>query len=269
MLPSSLPGVALRVGEVAVNGGAVVPRIALLDGEAVGEEGVAARGIDQEARLPGAFAAVIVHAVHFDAAAGEKLHRPGPACLLHVHALAPRIAHEDVVELAALHLVGMGHGLVPGFGEVEHLGLVVMRRDELRRPLLHADGTDLVGDAETLEQRQIGRQQRFADVKARVLRLLQQHHPVALLGQQRCHGGARGTAADHQHVAICCSIRLPGVIHLPFLVRVLEAVANRAPSVAGDSSGGGRSDDPDGAVPESGRAREKVGRIIAPRSPSP
>ena len=58
---------------------------------------------------------------------------------------------------------------------------------------------------ELFEQRQIGRQQRLADVKARMVFLFKDRHLVTLLRQQRPDGGARRAAADHQDVALACN----------------------------------------------------------------
>jgi hypothetical protein len=77
----------------------------------------------------------------------------------------------------------------------------VLRRDELDPPLGHADALDLLAHAQAVEQRPVGRQQRFADVKARVVLLLEQHHAPPLSGQQGGHGAAGRPAADDQHVA--------------------------------------------------------------------
>jgi len=67
--------------------------------------------------------------------------------------------------------------------------------------LWHADRVDFVGNAEPLEQRHVHREQRFADVKARVASLFQHHHVAPAGREQRGDRRARGAAADHQHVA--------------------------------------------------------------------
>ena len=59
-----------------------------------------------------------------------------------------------------------------------------------------------VVDAEALEQRHVERQQRFADVEARMAFLLHHDHVAAALGQQGRDGGAGGAAADDEHVAM-------------------------------------------------------------------
>ena len=52
--------------------------------------------------------------------------------------------------------------------------LSVFVRDNLRTGLVHTDALDLFGNAEPLKQRQIERQQRFADVKPRKAILFEQ-----------------------------------------------------------------------------------------------
>jgi hypothetical protein len=64
--------------------------------------------------------------------------------------------------------------------ELDIAAVVVVGRDELDAELGHADLLDLVAHAELLEQLDIRGQQRFADVEARVVRLLEQHHLAAL-----------------------------------------------------------------------------------------
>ena len=57
-----------------------------------------------------------------------------------------------------------------------------------------------------IEQRQVMRQQRLADVKARVMIFLRQNDPAAPAGEQRRDGGASRPATDDKNVAI-----LPGL----------------------------------------------------------
>ena len=61
----------------------------MLDLETVGQEGVATRGIDHEARLPLLFAAVVVPRTnHRAAVVGEKIDGLGLAAFMHLDALA-------------------------------------------------------------------------------------------------------------------------------------------------------------------------------------
>ena len=64
--------------------------------------------------------------------------------------------------------------------------------------------------AQPLEDRQVDRQQRLADVEAREDFLLEQQHVVAVVRQQVGRGRARGPAADDQDVAGRLSSRRRG-----------------------------------------------------------
>ena len=69
---------------------------------------------------------------------------------------------------------------------------------------------DLIAHAELVEQLDIARQQRFADVKARMMVLLEQDHAAPLPREQRRDGRAGRTAADDQDVAIVNSLHCRG-----------------------------------------------------------
>jgi hypothetical protein len=192
---------ALGAGEVAVEGGAVVARALLLAAELVREQRVAARGVDHEARAAGAPVAVL----GLDLGRGPVgIEGDGadPVPFARARALGSRMAKEQLVELGASHLPGIRHRLVPGVGELDELAMLVLGRNELDAPLRHADRLDLVAHAEAVEQGGVGRQQRLADVEARVVRLLDQQHVAAAFGKECGDGRAGGSAADHEHVAV-------------------------------------------------------------------
>jgi len=65
-----------------------------------------------------------------------------------------------------------------------------------------ADGVDLFQHAQPLEDRQVVRQQRFADVKARVVLFLEQGDAPALLREQGRDGRAGRSAAHDKDVAL-------------------------------------------------------------------
>ena len=197
-----LPRVAAGTGEMAVDRRAVVLGVAVLDLEAVGQEGIAAGGIDQETGVPFAFAAVVVHGTDEYRIVGQELDSLGLAAFVHLDPLLCRIADQDGIELVAPDLVGVGHRLVPGLGKAEDRRHVVIGRNEFGTRLEHADGLHFLGNAHALEQRQVGREQGFADVETRVMGLFQHHHPMALVGQHRRHGRPGRPATDHQHVAL-------------------------------------------------------------------
>ena len=196
---------ALGIGEVAVERGARMLAVALLGIELVRQQGVAPAGIDHEARAPGGLGAVVgldlhqrpvvgraLAGVHVDAR--DALALEGPRAAL------AGMAEQQLVELRAAHVHRVREALVHRLAEVEMAAVVVPGRDELGAVLADADGLDLGAHAEPVEQRHVHRQQRFADVKARMLRLLEQHHVVALVREQRGHGGTRGSAADDHDV---------------------------------------------------------------------
>jgi hypothetical protein len=116
-------------------------------------------------------------------------------------AAARGVAEQDLVEAGTAYLVGVGKALVPGLREVQRDGCIVDGRIELDPVLAHEDRLHLVAHAQGVEQRQVERQQRLADVEAQVARLLEQHHIAASPRQQRREGGSGRAAADHQHVA--------------------------------------------------------------------
>ncbi len=188
--------VAARSREVGVHGRAVVLLIAALDLQAVAEKSVATGGVDQLRRFPDLRAPVIVLRVHADAFVIKKFDVQGAASFDDVRALGGRAPHQDFIELRPSDLVCHGQRFVPGVRKLEFLATPVPVRYEFRAPFLHADGADLVGHPKTLQERQIRRQQRLADVKPGMARLFQEDHPIALFRQQDGGGRAGGPAPD-------------------------------------------------------------------------
>jgi len=76
----------------------------------------------------------------------------------------------------------------------------VVRRHKLHAVFGHAHLFQLGAQAQAVKELHIGRQQRFTDMKARMVGLFQHHHILALLGQQGAHGGAGRAAANHKHI---------------------------------------------------------------------
>ena len=153
-------------------------------------------------RVPGFVATVIVDGVHTHAASAlQDLDVARTASFDDLGARACGTPDENLVEFGAPDLIRICQGLVPGMRKLELLVPSVVGRNEFRTPLLHADGAHLLGHAEPLEQRQVGRQQRLADVKARMARFFEHHDAVAAFGEQSRRGRAGGSAADDQHVA--------------------------------------------------------------------
>ncbi len=91
----------------------------------------------------------------------------------------------------------MGRIRVQGIAEQETLPVIVVGRNEFRPRFMDADLLDRIQHAEPLQDRNILRQKRFADVEPRVRRLFEQRHPAAPLRQQCRDGGAGRAAADY------------------------------------------------------------------------
>ncbi len=186
--------------EVAVDRGAVVLAVADLRAELVREERVAARGVDDDARVVAHRRPVALRRDDAAAAVAAQRDVAHAAALDDVGAAAGRVADQHVIEVGAAHLVRHRHVLAPRVAELEQRAVLVPRRDELDAPLRHAERRDLVGDAERVEQRHVRRKQRLADVEARVTRLLEQRDPVAARREQRRGGRPGRAAADDQDV---------------------------------------------------------------------
>ena len=92
--------------------------------------------------------------------------------------------------------------LVPGTREIVHDGFAVIRRDEFDAVFVHGAPLDLVANAKPVEQRQIERQQRLADVETGMPILLDDDDTAAAFCQQRRNRGAGGTATDDEPIAI-------------------------------------------------------------------
>ena len=89
-------------------------------------------------------------------------------------------------------------------------------------PALSNDAPDVVDDAEFLQQRNVQRQQGFADMEARMALFLRDHDVPAAFGQQSGDRRTARAAPEHEHVAIGSAYRNRGC-H-----RVICAVANMA-----------------------------------------
>ncbi len=139
---------------------------------------------------------------HGPAVARKKLHVTHAAAFDDVCALQRGASNENFIELRASHLVGVLQRLVPAFGEFERLAAPVPLGEEFRAPLLHPDGFDLLEHTEALEQRKIGRQQRFADVEAGMAGLLEQGCSISELYEPDGRGAPCRAAANHQHIGL-------------------------------------------------------------------
>jgi len=87
------------------------------------------------------------------------------------------------VEVRAPHLIGVWRAVAEGAAEREGVVAVLVVRLEVGAALEDAERPHLLEHAQTLEERQIHRQERLADMKAGVMRLLQHDHAVAGSGE--------------------------------------------------------------------------------------
>ena len=177
--------------------------VAPLGLQAIAEEGVAARCVDDEARLPGFTAAICERRMHERRLSRRlKLDIANAAAFDCLRARACRAAEQDLIELRTAYLVGKRQRLVPALGEFKGLMTPVPGGDEFGAPFLHADGFDFIGDAEACQDRQVRRQQRLADMKARMVLFLEQHDRVAAFHEKCCSGGARWATTDYEYVGV-------------------------------------------------------------------
>ncbi len=180
----------------------VVALVHRLEAELARQQRVAAGGIDDEARAPDRCRAVAAARTHHRALALREGHLGHPRVLEGVGAAPAAVLEQKLIEGGAPDLVAVIGDEMAGGREEEQVRLVVTIGDEFRPRLEKADAVHLLGEAQPLEQRQVRRQQGFADVKARMLRLLQHDDVAPALRQQRRDGAAARPAADHQHVAL-------------------------------------------------------------------
>jgi len=107
-----------------------------------------------------------------------------------------------MIEFGAAHLKRVRPALIERLGKLEADGLVVYMRFEFGGVLANADRLQLVPHPQPLQNWHVKGQQRFANVKARVM-LLIDHGNVAALLRQQCGDGRSGrAAADHENFAM-------------------------------------------------------------------
>ena len=204
MLPSSLPSQALGAAEVAVERRAVV---------AAGSSACSGTGSPAACRgrwhRPRSARARSARRAAFELdldrrAVGIELDLAHPAAFEGARALGGGIAEQQLVELGAAHLPGVGHRLVPGLGELDEAAGASWSGETNSTPHLGMPmRSTSVAHAEPVEQRGVGRQQRLADVEARMARPSRaSDHVAALLGEQGGDGRAGGAAADDENVAV-------------------------------------------------------------------
>ena len=119
-----------------------------------------------------------------------------------VGAAFARMVIEHLVEILAPNLIGMRRTVADGARKGVGAVAPLVFRLEIRAELEYAERSDLLEHAQAFEDRQIHRQQRFADVKARMMRLLEGDNLVAAACQQNRGRASRRAPADDRDIAI-------------------------------------------------------------------
>src|SRR2546430_265659 len=99
--------------------------------------------------------------------------------LARVRTALARVREQHLVEVLPPHLVGVRRTVADRAIEGEGVVALLVVGLEVRAALVHAQRAHLLQHAEPLEYGQIHRQQRLADVEARMMRLLQRYHAIA------------------------------------------------------------------------------------------
>ena len=163
------PGTRRGAAEMPEDGGALVLGVLAAQLFLAGEEGVAPAGVDHVAGLE----LVVLPGIgaHLQPAVAA-------AALLDTHHLVPfagvgaalaGVLEQHLVEVLAPDLVGVRRAVADGTLEGEQVVAALVVGLEIGAALEHPERVNLVAHAETLEHRQVHRQQRFADVKARMV----------------------------------------------------------------------------------------------------
>ena len=201
MLPASAPGRSDGTAEVTEDGRTLVLRVLAAQAALGGDEGIAAAGVHDVARLDVVARAAV--GAHLEA----RVARPA---LLEAHDLVPLarpraalagVLVQHAVEVLAPHLEGVRRAVADGALEREGVVAALVVGLEVGAGLVDPQRPHLLQHAEPLEYRQVHRQQRLADVEARVMGLLERDHVVAAARQQRRRRAAGRAAADHHDVA--------------------------------------------------------------------
>ncbi len=207
-----LAGAAFDAVEMGVEGGGVVPLVGAFGAQAAGHEGVAAGGVQDEA---GGEVLGTVRTFGFDeGAVVAGLERGDAGVLVDARAAVGGGLEQEVVEVGAGDLPARGEALIEPLGEGELDGAAGVVGDELGAGLVDADGGDAVADAEAVEDGGVEREQRLADVEARVFGLFEQHHVPPAFGEEGCGGGAGRAAADDENVALGGCHAMPPLIEM-------------------------------------------------------
>ncbi len=124
----------------------------------------------------------------------------GPRFLDDVHAVARRIANQDVIKISAMHLKRRRQRFVERIGEIECLRFAVILGVEFSAFLHHANRFHLGQYAKRFQQGIVVRQQGLADMKTRMAIFFEQGDAPSLARKERPDRGPGQAAADHQNI---------------------------------------------------------------------
>ena len=200
IFPSARPGNRLALVEMAEYGGAFVSAIAFLDIHPGSEKRITSGSIDDERPL---ISCCVPSSGRYgrDDCFGGKCDIGHAGALNDFDTLGGCVFEQDMIEFRTPNLKRIIQMPMPSIGESEEARIFMMGGHKFDSELRHPDLFDLFANAQSVEERHIGRQQRFTDMKARVAVLIDQDHGLPALGKQRRDGGAGWSSADDDDVA--------------------------------------------------------------------
>ena len=205
---ASLPG-RRSAPEVAEDGQVLEEVVELAEAARPADDGRLAARVDHEAGREAEGRAA--HAAGVD----DGLPAVGLDCrhrvlLAHPRAVGARVLEQELIELGAHHLIGVGPpARVLAEPEAPRLALAAPLEGAARL-VEEAVALDGGRGADGVEDGERRREERLTDVVTREALALEHQHAAAPVGEQRRRDGARGPAADHQHVG-GVSHRLGGI----------------------------------------------------------
>ena len=190
----------LGAAEVAEDRRALVLSVATPQPAACGKEGVAAARVHEIAGLDAVTVAGV--GAHLEPGIPRAelfaLHRL--VAFARARTAGAGMLEQHAVEVRTPHLIGVRRAVAESAAKREGVVAALVVRLEVCPALADTERTHLLEHAQPLEQRQVHRQQRLADMEARVMRLFHDDHAVAG-SREQCRGGtACGAATDHRHI---------------------------------------------------------------------
>ena len=195
-----LAGARQCAAEVAENCGALMLIILAAQLHFRSQEGVAAAGIDDVPRLQPVAALAGAH-LEMSFARTGLFGRDDLMSLARIRAALARVLEEHLVEILPPDLIRMRRAVADRPAECVSVVAALIVGFKIGARLENAERPHLVQYTQPIEHRKVHRQQGFADVESRMMRFLQGNDLVAEPRQQCRRGAARGTAANHGHIA--------------------------------------------------------------------